>query len=63
MSKINAADIVKAASGDYHTLLLSKKGDVYAFGKNTFGQLGLGNNETDIIEPQQLRLNMKFKDI
>jgi len=46
LSKLNVSNVVKAATGDYHTFLLTKDGDVYAFGKNSYGQAGLGKNES-----------------
>ncbi|KAL4897047.1 hypothetical protein BDV59DRAFT_190886 [Aspergillus ambiguus] len=33
--------IVQIAAGDYHSLALSKDGSVFAFGDNSFGQLGM----------------------
>ena len=33
--------IVQLSSGLHHTLMLSSRGDVYAFGSNSYGQLGL----------------------
>lgn len=37
-------DINWIASGDNHTLAKTKYGDVYAWGDNSFGQLGIGNS-------------------
>ena len=34
--------VVKAACGRQHTLVLTQQGQVYAFGENLHGQLGLG---------------------
>ena len=34
--------VVAAVCGDAHTLLLTSTGEVYAFGDNASGQLGLG---------------------
>ncbi|KAL2752098.1 hypothetical protein ACRALDRAFT_1066163 [Sodiomyces alcalophilus JCM 7366] len=33
-------DIVKIATGDLHSVVLDKEGRIFAFGDNTFGQLG-----------------------
>ncbi|KAI9370092.1 regulator of chromosome condensation 1/beta-lactamase-inhibitor protein II [Aspergillus egyptiacus] len=33
--------VSQIATGDYHSLLLTKEGDVLAFGDNSFGQLGM----------------------
>ncbi|KAL4970110.1 uncharacterized protein BDV14DRAFT_187016 [Aspergillus stella-maris] len=37
----NGAKVTQIATGDYHSLLLTKDGDVLAFGDNSFGQLGM----------------------
>ncbi|KAL4946137.1 hypothetical protein BDV06DRAFT_208958 [Aspergillus oleicola] len=37
----NGAKVTQIATGDYHSLLLTKEGDVLAFGDNSFGQLGM----------------------
>ena len=36
-------NVVEVRCGTYHTLLLTKEGDVYSFGMGDTGQLGLGN--------------------
>ncbi|KAL4918551.1 hypothetical protein BDW62DRAFT_210396 [Aspergillus aurantiobrunneus] len=38
----NGAKVTQIATGDYHSLLLTKDGDVLGFGDNSFGQLGMG---------------------
>lgn len=38
----NDAKVQQIAAGDYHSLLLTKDGDILAFGDNSFGQLGMG---------------------
>ena len=38
--------IIKIATGLQHTLLLSKTGEVFAFGSNHNGQLGMISNNT-----------------
>ena len=35
--------VVKAAAGHHHTLFLTQSGDVWACGRNSRGQLGLGS--------------------
>ncbi|KAL4991390.1 hypothetical protein BDW68DRAFT_185086 [Aspergillus falconensis] len=42
----NGAKVVQIATGDYHSLLLTKDGDILAFGDNSFGQLGMGFDPT-----------------
>ncbi len=36
-------NIVQLSTGKYHTLALTNTGEVYSWGSNTFGQLGLGD--------------------
>ncbi|KAK0090592.1 hypothetical protein PV325_010558 [Microctonus aethiopoides] len=43
------------ACGGYHTIVVSKSGAIYAWGRNTFGQLGINNIECNISRPCQLR--------
>jgi len=38
------SDIIQASCGKNYTLLLHKSGNVYSFGNNIYGQLGLNNN-------------------
>ena len=42
----NGAQVVRVACGYYHSLVLRKDGSIFAFGRNDYGQLGLGNNES-----------------
>jgi alpha-tubulin suppressor-like RCC1 family protein len=37
--------IPRIACGYYHSLALTLDGSVYSFGRNDYGQLGIGNNE------------------
>ncbi|KAL4786194.1 hypothetical protein BJX76DRAFT_346468 [Aspergillus varians] len=37
----NGVKVAQIAAGDYHSLMLTKDGDVLAFGDNSFGQLGI----------------------
>ena len=39
--------IAQVACGASHTLLLSAKGEVFGFGSNEFGQLGLNDRQLD----------------
>ena len=41
----NQIKIKKVSLGGEHSLILTSNGQVYSFGLNYFGQLGLGNNE------------------
>ena len=40
--------IVGIAAGLWHTLCITDIGDVYAFGGNQFGQLGVGGNTAEV---------------
>lgn len=46
--------VVSIAAGDTHTLLLTDQGQVYGFGDNSFGQLGLGNGVENVTLPTLL---------
>uniref|UniRef100_A0A7S0RRV6 RCC1-like domain-containing protein n=1 Tax=Chlamydomonas leiostraca TaxID=1034604 RepID=A0A7S0RRV6_9CHLO len=43
--------VAEVACGDTHTLVLTESGELYAFGRNQAGQLGLGHSE-DQLTPQ-----------
>jgi E3 ubiquitin-protein ligase MYCBP2 len=36
--------VTQIACGVHHTVVLLQNGDVYTFGNNSYGQLGLGDN-------------------
>ena len=44
--------IPRIACGYYHSLALKKDGTVFSFGRNDYGQLGLGNNEGSRVPKQ-----------
>nr|CAB3265495.1 protein RCC2 homolog [Phallusia mammillata] len=46
--------IVNASTGKNHTLCLTEGGDVFSFGDNTQGQLGLGNLSTNVPSPTRI---------
>jgi alpha-tubulin suppressor-like RCC1 family protein len=37
-------DIISIGCGGYHSVILSRQGDLYVCGSNQYGQLGLGDN-------------------
>jgi alpha-tubulin suppressor-like RCC1 family protein len=39
---LGAETVAQIASGDRHSLALTKGGQLFAWGDNTFGQLGVG---------------------
>lgn len=53
------AKIIDAACGASYTLLFTEQYDVYGFGKNEYGNLGLGFNKTKLLNPR--KLEGKFK--
>ncbi|KAF7488801.1 RCC1 and BTB domain-containing protein 1 [Sarcoptes scabiei] len=40
---LNRENIVEIACGQHHSVALSKKGDIFTWGHNAFGQLGIGD--------------------
>ena len=46
------------ACGDYHTMILTKDEELYAFGEGNFGQLGTGSKE-DSATPKKVVLNFQ----
>jgi serine/threonine protein kinase len=59
---LNAIIIQRLSCGEYHSLLLSNDGVIYAFGCNLLGQIGNGNKETQL-RPVKLSHEIKFIDI
>ena len=53
--------IPRIACGYYHSLALKKDGTVFSFGRNDYGQLGLGNNEGSRVPKQIDALSPKKK--
>lgn len=53
ISGLNDINIVACACGDTHSLCVSSDGALYAFGRNSNGQLGNGTSE-DSTTPQRL---------
>ena len=45
IEKVGARDAVDIFAGNHHSFFLNKKGQVYAWGLNNHGQLGLGHKE------------------
>ncbi|KAJ5079979.1 protein fmp25 [Anaeramoeba ignava] len=60
-------NIDRISSGKGHSLILTSKGKLFAFGKNDFGQLGIGNKKNKIypveIETDNFWLNVSNYDI
>jgi alpha-tubulin suppressor-like RCC1 family protein len=54
--------VCKISGGQFHNLLLTDDGVIYAFGDNKFGQLGNGDNKNQT-QPTKIEHGKKFKDI
>ncbi|XP_008552683.1 probable E3 ubiquitin-protein ligase HERC4 isoform X2 [Microplitis demolitor] len=54
IKSLGAVPIAYIACGGYHTIVVSKSGAIYAWGRNTFGQLGV-NGIQSVYLPCQLR--------
>jgi len=61
--EMNGLIIDKMSCGDSHTLLLSRDGDIYAFGSNSFGQLGTEDQNQCERTPKKMINSQKFIDI
>ena len=46
---LSARNIVKIACGDTHTLAVTNTGDLFAFGRNQNGQLGIGSTNDALL--------------
>ena len=57
--KVNLPPCSQVSCGDYFTTCLTSQGDIYSFGYNSVGQLGLGNNE-NYNSPQKIE---SLKDV
>uniref|UniRef100_UPI00398EC591 probable E3 ubiquitin-protein ligase HERC4 isoform X2 n=1 Tax=Pristiophorus japonicus TaxID=55135 RepID=UPI00398EC591 len=49
---LNEVNVIQVACGNNHSLVLSKDGRLFAWGQNTYGQLGLGTEEASPCKPQ-----------
>lgn len=51
--------VAKIACGDYHTMVLTQAGELYAFGEGIMGQLGTGTKE-DCPTPKKVKMNFEL---
>ena len=49
--KIELSEIVRIECGTYHSLCIDIHGDLYMFGKNDFGQLGIVSDSIHVLDP------------
>ncbi|KAM6177234.1 E3 ISG15--protein ligase HERC5-like [Erethizon dorsatum] len=54
-SILQEKDIIQVACGDYHSLALSKGGELFAWGQNVHGQLGVGRMFPSTPTPQAVQ--------
>ncbi|XP_070614117.1 E3 ISG15--protein ligase HERC5-like [Erythrolamprus reginae] len=55
LNELGNKHIVQIACGDHHSMALSKGGELFAWGENEHGQLGMGKAVSHIKKPQLVR--------
>ncbi|XP_010129732.1 PREDICTED: E3 ISG15--protein ligase HERC5-like, partial [Buceros rhinoceros silvestris] len=55
VKELGNQDIVQIACGDHHAMALSRGGELFTWGQNAHGQLGVGRQTTLIDQPQLLK--------
>ncbi|XP_078259608.1 putative E3 ubiquitin-protein ligase HERC3 isoform X3 [Rhinoraja longicauda] len=55
VKSLSESNIIQVTCGNNHSLALSKDGQVFAWGQNTFGQLGLGTRGPLSCDPQTVK--------
>ena len=58
--KVNLPPIKQISCGENFTMCLSEEGDLYSFGDNYFGQLGVENNENLLVIKVESLNNVEF---
>ena len=60
--KVTLPSCIQVSCGDNFTICLTENGEVYSFGYNVHGQLGLGNNINSFNSPQKIEVltNIEF---
>lgn len=63
ITKLKDSKITQVATGDYHSLALSKDGRIFSFGDNSLGQLGVGYDSSSpfIDTPVSLPLEKLYR--
>lgn len=62
-TKINIDKAISVSCGDHHSIVLTKDNNVYVFGENFYGQLGIKNVLLNYMytEPQKININTDHK--
>jgi alpha-tubulin suppressor-like RCC1 family protein len=47
--------VTKVAAGGFHTLAVTKDDEIYSWGSGTYGELGLGNQQS-VCKPQMVKM-------
>ncbi|XP_048365977.1 E3 ISG15--protein ligase HERC5-like isoform X2 [Sphaerodactylus townsendi] len=55
LKELGDKQMVQIACGDHHSMALSKGGQLFSWGQNDYGQLGLGGEMTSSREPQRVQ--------
>lgn len=55
-------EVVKIDSADYFTAALTKDGDIFTWGENAYGQMGIGSGVgIDLVESESVPVNVEFE--
>jgi alpha-tubulin suppressor-like RCC1 family protein len=61
---ININNIIQISTGSFHTLLLNNNNQIFSFGSNLYGQLGLNLQfGLKIYFPTPINLNLKINQV
>lgn len=52
---MNGKKVVSIGCGQYHTVLATSEAEVYSFGRNDSGQLGLLSTESSVAFPKEVK--------
>jgi len=47
--------VTKVAAGGFHTLAVTKDDEIYSWGSGTYGELGVGNQQS-VCKPQMVKM-------
>jgi E3 ubiquitin-protein ligase HERC4 len=56
ISSLNSIRITQISCGSFHSGVVSAKGKLFMFGKNTFGQCGTGSSGENVLRPTKVSL-------